>query len=51
MKKNGFLTFCFAFIPGAGEMYQGYMKRGLSLVMLCAAAIALGVVVALAVGQ
>ena len=42
MKKNGFLTFCFAFIPGAGEMYQGYMKRGLSLVGICAAAIGLG---------
>lgn len=39
MKKNGFLTFCFAFIPGAGQMYQGYMKRGLSLVGICAAAI------------
>ncbi len=32
MKKSGFLTFCFAFIPGAGQMYQGYMKRGLSLI-------------------
>lgn len=32
--KNGFLTFCFAFVPGAGQMYQGYMKRGLSLVSL-----------------
>ena len=21
MKKNSFFTFCFAFIPGAGEMY------------------------------
>ena len=42
MKKNGFLTFCFAFIPGAGEMYQGYMKRGLSLVMVCAVAILVG---------
>ena len=42
MKKNGILTFCFAFIPGAWEMYQGYIKRGLSLVMICAAAIALG---------
>ena len=39
MKKNGFLTFCFAFIPGAGQMYQGYMKRGLSLVGICAAAV------------
>jgi hypothetical protein len=32
--KNGFLTFCFAFVPGAGQMYQGYMKRGLSLITL-----------------
>ena len=28
MKKNGILTLLFALIPGAGEMYQGYMKRG-----------------------
>lgn len=33
MLKNGFLTFCCAFIPGAGQMYQGYMKRGLSLIL------------------
>ena len=30
MMKNGILTFIFAFCPGAGQMYQGYMKRGLS---------------------
>lgn len=30
MYKNGFLTLCFSFIPGAGQMYQGYMKRGLT---------------------
>ena len=36
MKKNGILTLLFAFIPGAGQMYQGYMKRGLSLItMFC----------------
>ena len=35
MLKNGFLTFCCAFIPGAGQMYQGYMKRGLSLMLMC----------------
>ena len=36
MKKNGILTLLFALIPGAGEMYQGYMKRGLSLItMFC----------------
>ena len=34
MKKNAFLTFCFSCIPGAGEMYVGYMKRGLSLMTL-----------------
>lgn len=35
--KNGILTLIFAFIPGAGQMYQGYMKRGLSLIgMFCA---------------
>lgn len=30
-KKNGFLTFCFSLIPGAGEMYMGFMKQGLSI--------------------
>ena len=34
MKKNIFFTFCFSFIPGAGQMYQNYMKRGLSLMCL-----------------
>lgn len=40
MKKNLFLTFCFSFIPGAGQMYQNYMKRGLSFMVLFAASIA-----------
>lgn len=31
MKKNGLITFCCALIPGCGQMYQGYMKRGVSL--------------------
>ncbi|MFV0412498.1 MAG: hypothetical protein ACK5L3_04395 [Oscillospiraceae bacterium] len=31
MRKNGFLTFCFSFLPGCGQMYQGYMRRGVSL--------------------
>lgn len=34
MKKSGFLTFCFSFIPGAGQMYQNYMKRGLSIMCI-----------------
>ena len=43
MMKNGILTFLFAFCPGAGQMYQGYMKRGLSLItMVCVALIICG---------
>ena len=34
MKRNSLLTFFFSLVPGAGQMYQGYMKRGLSLVLL-----------------
>lgn len=30
-KKNSFFTFIFSLIPGAGQMYMGFMKRGLSL--------------------
>ena len=30
MKKNALLTFIFACVPGAGQMYYGYMQRGLS---------------------
>lgn len=36
MKKNIFLTFCFSFIPGAGQMYQAYMKRGVSIMTIFA---------------
>jgi len=43
MKKNGILTFLFAFVPGAGQMYQGYMKRGLSLITLFCVGIMAGV--------
>ena len=31
MRKSSFLTFCFAFIPGAGEMYLGMMNKGLAI--------------------
>ena len=34
MKKNNFLTFLFACIPGAGQMYYGYMRRGLSMILI-----------------
>ncbi len=30
-KKSSFLTFCFSLLPGAGQMYMGFMKRGASL--------------------
>lgn len=29
-KKSRFLTFIFSLLPGAGEMYMGFMKRGIS---------------------
>lgn len=38
-KKNRFLTFWFSLIPGAAEMYMGFMKTGLSLMITFAAAI------------
>lgn len=33
-KKNRFLTFCFSFLPGAAEMYMGFMKTGVSLMLV-----------------
>lgn len=30
-KKSGFLTFICSLLPGAGEMYMGFMKMGVSL--------------------
>ena len=30
-KKNSFFTLIFSLVPGAGQMYMGFMKRGLSL--------------------
>ena len=31
--KNGFLLFIASCLSGCGQMYQGYMKRGLSLLL------------------
>lgn len=42
-KKSGFLTFCFSLIPGAGEMYLGFMKMGVSLMGLFFAVIAVSI--------
>lgn len=33
-KKNKFFTFIFSLIPGAAEMYMGFMKQGASLMGL-----------------
>lgn len=33
-RKNGFWNLCFSVIPGAGQMYQGFMKRGASIMTL-----------------
>ena len=30
-KKSRFLTFCCSLIPGAGEMYLGFLKQGVSI--------------------
>lgn len=34
-RKQGFLLFLSSCIPGCGQMYQGYMKRGVSLLIAC----------------
>lgn len=33
-RKSGLLTFCCGLVPGMGQMYLGYMKRGLSLMLV-----------------
>ena len=33
-KKSGFWTFVFSLLPGAAEMYMGFMKMGISLMGL-----------------
>lgn len=42
-KKNRFLTFCFSLLPGAAEMYMGFMKTGVSMMILFFAVIMLSV--------
>ena len=40
-KKGKLLTFCWSLIPGAGEMYLGFFKQGISL--MAAFAVLLGI--------
>ncbi len=39
-KKSKFFTFIFSLLPGAGEMYMGFMKTGISLMILFVSIIA-----------
>lgn len=32
-KRNTFWTFCFSFVPGCAEMYWGFMRAGISLLI------------------
>ena len=41
-KRNGLLRFIFSFLPGAGEMYMGFMKQGTALMLLFFAICGLG---------
>ncbi len=34
-RKKGVLLFVTSWLPGCGQMYQGYMKRGMSLMLGC----------------
>ena len=45
MMNYAFLTFIFACIPGAGQMYYGYMKRGTSLLVYFCLFIMLGAII------
>ena len=40
-QKHGFWVFIFSLIPGAGEMYMGFKKQGLSIMLLFWGVIAL----------
>lgn len=41
-QKHGFWLFIFSLIPGAGEMYMGFKKQGLSIMLLFWGIIAIG---------
>nr|WP_294490923.1 hypothetical protein [uncultured Anaerosporobacter sp.] len=50
-KKSKFWTFWFSFIPGAAEMYMGFMKMGLSLMTIFFGLFALSVTLELGPGM
>ena len=43
VKKNNFFTFIFSFLPGAAEMYLGFMKNGFSIMAIFFVTCALGI--------
>ena len=43
-KKNGFFNFIFSFIPGCMEMYSGFMRNGVSIMLLFVSTIILVIV-------
>lgn len=46
-QKHGFWVFIFSLIPGAGEMYMGFKKQGLSIMLLFWGSIALAFITGL----
>lgn len=46
-QKHGLLLFLAACIPGCGQMHQGYMKRGASLLLAFSAIMAVAILLAL----
>ncbi len=46
-QKNKILTFLFSLIPGAGQMYLGFMKRGLSLILYVVAIACVAIVLSM----
>lgn len=42
-KKSRFFSFCFAFMPGAAEMYMGFMKMGFSIMAIFLLTVLVGV--------
>lgn len=42
-KKNAFFRFIWSLIPGAGEMYMGFMKQGVTLMIVFAGVISVAV--------
>lgn len=49
MEKNKFFVFCCAFIPGAGQMYLGMMKKGTAIMSVFVAVIFIAVLLSMGI--